>query len=185
MFISTRLWLMQCGENYGFIHIKGACYHFFICLGNYLLFPLGLQPLWMQFQMKFPTLFYNMPIQITMNIRIPTFFGCGYHIIVFSLVVFFLALMLLPLLGVQINIKILLIRLIYDFHSKKLQLPSDMVENSSKVLHHHPSLFQRDTQLDGLPLEFRSVFLHPLSSFLLKVLSFHEFLLFVAYGINS
>jgi hypothetical protein len=95
-----------------------------------------------------------------------------------------LAYVLLSLLGVQLNIEILLSCLIYSFHTMKLQLSSNMDKRSSKVLHPHSWLFQRDTQPDGLLPELRSVFLHSLSLFFLKILPLHELLHFVAHGIK-
>jgi hypothetical protein len=137
--------------------------------------------------MKFLALILCVPIHLTMFamlIRTPPFFGYGYHILVSSLVHLFLSHMLLPLLGVQINIERLLVVLVSDFHTKKLKLFSNMVEKSSKVIHCHPWIFQRDTHLDGIPSELISVLFHPLSLFLLKVLPLHELLLFIAYGIK-
>jgi hypothetical protein len=137
--------------------------------------------------MKFPTLLFHVSIHIAMfamPIRIPPCLGYGYPLIVSFLASFFLAHVLLSFLGVQINVEILFAFLVYAFHTMKLQLSSDMVENSSKVLHHHSRLFQRCTQSDGLPLEIISLFLHFLDLLLMKVLSLHEFLLFVSHGIE-
>jgi hypothetical protein len=101
-----------------------------------------------------------------MPIRIPLFFCHDYHLLISSLVGFFLAyILLMPLLGVQLNVERLLSRLIYAFYTKELQLSLNVVKNSSRELHHHPWLIQRDTHIDGLALELISVFLHFLSMF--------------------
>ena len=154
MFISTCLWLLQCGANYGFVKIRGTFYHLFFFLGSYLLFSLGLYPLWMQFWMNFPSFLFCVSIYIAMfamPIKILPFFGCGCHLLVSSLAGFFLAHVMLSFLGVQLNVESLLAYLDYAFHTMKEQLSSNMDEMSSKVLHCHSWLFHRDTQPDGLP----------------------------------
>jgi hypothetical protein len=136
--------------------------------------------------MKFPSLLFHVPIHITMfemPIRIPPFLVCGFYPLVSFLVDFFLSHVLLSFPGVQLNVENLLSFLIYAFHTMKLQLSLNIVENSSKVLHHHPWLFERDTQLDCLPPKVKSVLLHSFSLFLPKVFTLHDLFLFVAYGI--
>lgn len=121
MLVSNCLWLLQCGANNGFIHIEGALYHFFLCLNGCLCLPLRSLSLWMQIQMKLPTPHFHVPIHITMftmSIRTFPFPSCGYKSFVFSLVGFFLALVLLPHLRIQLNIESLLACFINAFDTK-------------------------------------------------------------------
>jgi len=137
--------------------------------------------------MKFPTRHFHVSIYIEIferPIRIPPFLCCGCHLLISSLVGFFLAHVMLSFLRVKFNVERLLAFLIYSFHNMKLQLSLDMVENSSKVLHHHSRLFHRGTQLDGLPPELRSVFFHSFYFFLSMILPLHELILLITHGIE-
>jgi len=137
--------------------------------------------------MKFPTLLICVPIHIVMfamPIRILLFSIYGCNLLFIPLSTLFLALVLLSLIGVQLNIESLLSYLTYDFDIEKLQLPTYMAKYPFKLLHHSSLLFQRDTNLNGLFFEFSGILLQSLSLLLSDVLLFHELLIFIASGIE-
>ena len=107
-----------------------------------------------------------------------------FKLLIVCFVDFFLEFMFLSLLGLHLNIESHHACLIYAFHTKNMQVPSDMVKQSSKLLHYHYQLFQRKSHPNGLLSKFISILFNSLSPFLSNVFPFYEFLFFVADGIK-
>lgn len=110
---------LQCGADYGFIHIRGAVYRCFFHLGSCHSSFLGFVPFYTQFQMKLATILILVCISfiaLAMLIGIFISLGCGYNLLAFVFIGLFLALLLLPLVEVQLDIRSFLARLIYAFH---------------------------------------------------------------------
>ena len=125
MVVSAHIWLLQCGTSYGFIHIRGDFYDFFLCFSSFLCLTIGLMKLWPQFQMKFLSLLIYVPIHIAMfttPMRITFCCCCGYKILIVCFVDFFLEFMFLSLLGLHLNIESRHAYLIYAFHTKNMQV---------------------------------------------------------------